>query len=267
MWEAMAARIEDLGGRVLLGTGVEHLDVRDRRVVSVTAGGRDFEAPHVISSLPLSVIPRLARPLPEHAAAAAGGLRHRDFLTVALAVDGADLFPDNWIYVHDPSVRVARIQNFRSWSPYMVPDPTATSIGLEYFCFAGDDVWTMRDDDLVALAAAELQRIGLASADRVLRGWVVRVPMAYPIYDERYAARVTEIRRWLAGLENLQQIGRNGLHRYNNSDHSMLTGMCAAANLDGGDHDLWAVNADSWYGEERGAGESPYLVRPEAAGT
>jgi protoporphyrinogen oxidase len=144
----------------------------------------------------------------------------------------------------------------------MVPYPSATSVGLEYFCFAGDTLWETPDERLVELASAELERIGLARADQVRRGWVVRVPMAYPIYDERYAMRVGEIRGWLAGIENLQQVGRNGLHRYNNSDHSMLTGLCAAANVDGADHDLWAVNADSWYGEERADGESPYLVVP-----
>lgn len=262
MWEAMAARISELGGEVLLKTPVEQLTIEGDRISGVIAGGERHAADQVISSLPLSLTPRLAQPLPRAAVRAAGQLRHRDFLTVALAVDGADLFPDNWVYVHDPAVRVARIQNYRSWSPWMVPDQTATSVGLEYFCFDGDDLWRMPDEQLVELATRELEQIGLAGSGRVRQGWVVRVPMAYPIYDERYAARVGEIRSWVDGVANLQQIGRNGLHRYNNSDHSMLTGMCAAANLDGASHDLWEVNVDSWYGETRGAEESPYLVTP-----
>lgn len=262
MWEAMAERIRELGGEVLLGSPVQRLVVERGRIAGVVAGGEQHVAEHVISSLPLSITPRLADPLPRGAVRAARELRHRDFLTVALAVDGADLFPDNWVYIHDPAVRVARIQNYRSWSPWMVPDPTATSIGMEYFCFSGDELWQTPDEQLVNLAKRELERIGLAAADRVREGWVVRVPMAYPIYDERYAARVGEIRSWVDGIENLQQIGRNGLHRYNNSDHSMLTGMCAAANIDGADHDLWEVNVDSWYGETRDEGESPYLVTP-----
>ena len=265
MWEAMAARIEELGGEVLLGKPVERITVDGGRVTAVLAGGNEYVAPQVISSLPLSVTPQLADAAPQHVVRAAGALRHRDFLTVALAVDGADLFPDNWVYIHDPRVKVARIQNYRSWSPWMVPDPTATSVGLEYFCFAGDELWNTPDEQLVRLAATELERVGLADAGRVRQGWVVRVPMAYPIYDERYSERVAAIRGWVDGLANLQQVGRNGLHRYNNSDHSMLTGMCAAANIDGAQHDLWEVNVDSWYGETRAAQESPYLVTPARA--
>jgi protoporphyrinogen oxidase len=137
-------------------------------------------------------------------------------------------------------------------------------VGLEYFCFAGDDLWSQDDESLVALATSELERMGLAPADVVERGWVVRVPGAYPIYDERYAERVATIRAWLEGIPNLQQIGRNGLHRYNNSDHSMLTAICAVENLTGAEHDVWSVNADSWYGEERADSEQPYRA-PELA--
>ncbi len=163
---------------------------------------------------------------------AARGLRYRDFLTVALVIDGADPFPDNWIYIHEPGVQVGRIQNFRSWSPWMVPDPDKACVGLEYFCFAGDELWTMDDDALVALAASELEQL----APRVRRlgssaGSRCACPKAYPIYDADYAERVATIRAWLDGIENLQQVGRNGLHRYNNSDHSMLTAMRAVDNL------------------------------------
>ena len=194
----------------------------------------------------------------------ARALRYRDFLTVALVTTRQDLFPDNWIYIHDPSVKVGRIQNFRSWSPWMVPDPSKACVGMEYFAFAGDDLWTMSDDDLVELAAAELEQLGLAARSKVERGYPMRVPKAYPIYDEEYAERVQTIRSWLDGIENLQQVGRNGLHRYNNSDHSMLTAMRAVENaFEGADHDIWAVNAESVYHETHVEDEHPYRTAPE----
>jgi protoporphyrinogen oxidase len=196
--------------------------------------------------------------------AAARGLRYRDFLTVALVIEGEDLFPDNWIYIHDPSVRVGRIQNFRSWSPWMVPDQSKASVGLEYFCFSGDDLWEMDDDKLVELAKQELAQLGLADPDKVEKGYVTRVPLAYPMYDADYGERVDAIRGWLEGIGNLIQVGRNGLHRYNNSDHSMLTAMRAVENITaGGRHDIWEVNAESVYHEEAVADEHPYKRAPE----
>ena len=181
-------------------------------------------------------------------------------------LDGEDLFPDNWIYIHEPDVHVGRIQNYRSWSPWMVPDPDKACVGLEYFCFEGDELWTMEDEDLVALATAELEQLGLARPEQVRRGYVVRVPLAYPMYDEDYAERVATIRAWLDPLgTNFQQVGRNGLHRYNNSDHSMLTAMRAVDNiLTGAGHDIWAVNAESVYHEEETDAEAqqPYRKVP-----
>src|SRR5262249_36945641 len=207
---------------------------------------------------------RAWRRAPESVRAAAAGLRYRDFLTVALVVDGADLFPDNWIYIHEPGVRVGRIQNYRSWSPWMVPDPSKACVGLEYFCFAGDDLWTMSDGDLVDLAATDAARRGLAARAKVERGFAIRVPKASPIYDFEYAGRVQVIRSWLDGVANLQQVGRNGLHRYNNSDHSMLTAMRAVDNLlAGAHHDIWEVNAESVYHETHVADEHPYRAAPE----
>jgi len=179
-------------------------------------------------------------------------------------LDGDDLFPDNWIYIHEPGVRVGRIQNYRSWSPWMVPDQSKACVGLEYFCFEGDDLWTMSDDELVELASRELEQLGLASRSKVERGYAVRVPKAYPMYDKDYEDRVAAIRSWLDTLGNLQQVGRNGLHRYNNSDHSMLTAMRAVDNLvSGANHDLWAVNAESVYHEEDVKEEHPYREAPE----
>ena len=192
------------------------------------------------------------------------GLRYRDFLTVALIIDGEDLFPDNWIYIHDDSVNVGRIQNFRSWSPWMVPDPTKACVGLEFFCFQGDELWEMDDDDLVELAKRELGQLGLADPAKVENGFVTRVPLAYPMYDADYAERVDAIREWLETIANLQQVGRNGLHRYNNSDHSMLTAIRAVDNIvNGANHDIWEVNAESVYHEEDVKDEHPYRRAPE----
>jgi protoporphyrinogen oxidase len=266
MWEAMTAAIHGQGGEVRLEERVEGLEIADGRVVRVTAGGETYEDPAaVISSLPLREIVEMASPPPpQDVLEAARGLRYRDFLTVALVVDGEDLFPDNWIYIHEPGVRVGRIQNFRSWSPWMVPDPDKACVGLEYFCFEGDDLWTMADDDLVDLAAGELAQLRLAPKSKVDRGYPTRVPKAYPIYDADYAERVATIRVWLDGIENLQQVGRNGLHRYNNSDHSMLTAMRAVDNvLAGAHHDIWEVNAESVYHETDVADEHPYRTAPE----
>jgi len=269
MWETMTDDIRRLGGEVLLETPVQRLHVADGRLTHLTAGGREYAANRVISSVPLRNVVGMTQPqAPEPVREAARGLRYRDFLTVSLVLDGDDLFPDNWIYIHEPGVRVGRIQNFRSWSPWMVPDPSKACIGMEYFCFAGDDLWEMADDDLVALAIAELEQLGLARRDALQFGFATRVPKAYPMYDTDYAARVETIKGWLEGIENLQQVGRNGLHRYNNSDHSMLTAMRAVDNLVlGADHDIWAVNAESAYHEEERQDEQqPYLAAPETPG-
>jgi protoporphyrinogen oxidase len=265
MWETMTEEVEALGGEVRRGTPVRGLRVEDGRIVEVDAGDERIKPGAVISSLPLRAMVGL---LEERASSevleAARGLRYRDFLTVALVLDGEDLFPDNWIYIHEPGVAVGRIQNYRSWSPWMVPDPAKACVGLEYFCFAGDELWTMDDADLVRLASRELEQLGLASADKVERGYAVRVPKAYPMYDVDYAERVETIRGFLEGIVNLQQVGRNGLHRYNNSDHSMLTAIRAVENLTRGtDHDIWAVNAESVYHEEDVEEEHPYREAPE----
>ena len=197
----------------------------------MVAGGERIEPAHVISSLPLRATVGLAGAAAGgEVQASAQGLRYRDFLTVALVIDGEDLFPDNWIYIHDPSVNVGRIQNYRSWSPWMVPDESKACVGLEYFCFSGDELWEMEDDELVELAKRELDQLGLVAPEKVERGFVTRVPLAYPMYDPDYGERVDEIRGWLEGISNLQQVGRNGLHRYNNSDHSMLTAIRAVDN-------------------------------------
>jgi protoporphyrinogen oxidase len=270
MWEAMTRAIEEQGGDVRLDAPVSRLELAGGRVVEVEAGGVSHTLPDaVISSLPLREVVQMVSPAPPpHVVEAARGLRYRDFLTVALVVDGRDLFPDNWIYIHDPGVRVGRIQNYRSWSPWMVPDRDKACVGLEYFCFAGDELWSLEDDALVELAATELETLGLAKRSKVERGFAIRVPKAYPIYDADYAGRVRTIRGWLDGVENLQQVGRNGLHRYNNSDHSMLTAMRAVDNfVAGAEHDIWAVNVESVYHETDVAEEHPYRTAPETPDT
>jgi protoporphyrinogen oxidase len=265
MWETMADEIIAAGGEVRMGAPVQKLEVRDGRIVAIEAGGERIEPAHVISSLPLRATVGLAGAAAAGSVqAAAQGLRYRDFLTVALVIDGEDLFPDNWIYIHDPGVRVGRIQNYRSWSPWMVPDQSKACVGLEYFCFQGDDLWEKDDDALVALAKDELARLGLVAPEKVERGFVTRVPLAYPMYDADYADRVEAIKGWLEGIGNLQQVGRNGLHRYNNSDHSMLTAIRAVDNIvTGAKHDIWAVNAESVYHEEQRSEEHPYRRAPE----
>jgi protoporphyrinogen oxidase len=264
MWERMRDEIRAQGGEVRLNAPVTRLRHAPAGVLEVVAGGETLTPSHVISSLPLRTTVGISEPEPPaEVRDAARGLRYRDFLTVALVIEDEEMFPDNWIYIHDPTVKVGRIQNFRSWSPWMVPNDTDASIGMEYFCFEGDDLWSTADDELVALATREIQELGLARANRVKMGFVVRVHKAYPMYDAQYAERVSAIRGWLDSIPNLIQVGRNGLHRYNNSDHSMLTAVRAVENiLDGTGHDIWAVNAESVYHEEDVEDEHPYVDAP-----
>jgi protoporphyrinogen oxidase len=269
MWEQMTQDIRSHGGEVLLNTPVTKIE-RDQssgRVTRIWSNDQSWEPAEVISSLELRATVGLTEPSPaEEVRKAAQGLRYRDFITVALVLDGEDLFPDNWIYIHEPDVEVGRIQNFRSWSPWMVPDEDKACVGMEYFVFAGDELWETDDEKLVELATKELIQIGLAKPGQVQWGYAVRVPKAYPMYDPDYSERVDKIRDWLETIPNLQQVGRNGLHRYNNSDHSMLTAMRAVDNITlGTNHDLWAVNAESVYHEEDVKEEQPYISAPETA--
>ena len=255
MWEAFAADVERNGGRVQLhtdvvrlqhdGTNVTAVDYRkDGTVTTVPAAS-------ILSSMPLrELIAKLDPPAPPAIVAAANRLKYRDFISVALVVDAPDLFPDNWIYVHDPGVKLGRIQNFKNWSPEMVPDPAKTCLGLEYFCFEGDGLWTMPDADLIALGTREVGQIGLLGGAPVIDGTVVRMPKAYPVYDEGYETAVDEVRQYLAQFSNLQVAGRNGMHKYNNQDHSMVTAILAVDNLAGQHHDTWSVNQDDEYHEE-----------------
>jgi protoporphyrinogen oxidase len=238
MWERFKEVVESHGAEVHLNTRVSSFGLEGRHVRNLIAQ-RDEEmievrAGHYISSMPVKdLISQLDPPPPEDVVRAAQRLKYRAFVIVGLIVDRADLFPDNWIYVHDPDLKVGRIQNFKNWSAAMVADLTKTSLGLEYFCDEADEVWTMPDAELIELASAELAHLGLADADLVVDGVVFRQPKAYPVYNRGYRKNVDTIRRFLDTVDNLQTIGRSGTHRYNNMDHSMLGGLTAARNLAG----------------------------------
>jgi len=255
LWEAMARGLEDSGQRVLLGREVVRVARGNGLVHAVTtrgpAGEEEHRGSHFIASMPLrDLVLALDPPAPPEVRADAEGLRYRDFLTVALMVRRPDVFPDHWLYVHTPEVRVARIQNYKNWSPAMVPDPGETCLGLEYFCNEGDDLWSRPDAELLALAGRELEALRLARAAEVHDGTVVREPKAYPVYDEPYRERLGRLRLFLDGLSNLQMVGRNGLHKYNNQDHAMLTALLAVRNVLGERLDVWAVNTEREYHEE-----------------
>jgi len=209
------------------------------------------EGDHFVNSMALrDLIHAFDPPPPPEVVEAADRLRYRDFLIVTLVLDHADPFRDNWIYIHSPQVKVGRIQNFRAWSKEMLPDQNTASIGMEYFCQKGDGLWNMSDEDLRALASKELEQLGLAKATDVIGAAIIRQPKAYPVYDGEYRAALDTLEEWILTLDNFQTVGRNGLHRYNNQDHSMLSAMLAARNILGEKHDVWTVNVERSYHEE-----------------
>jgi protoporphyrinogen oxidase len=256
MWRAAQAEVERQGSLVRLNAEVVAIHRTGNRIESVTVSdnGRREVIPGAafISSMPVGEFLRKLDPPPAPTvSAAAEQLRHRDLIVVCLIVNKPELFPDNWIYIHDPAVQVGRIQNYKNWSPDMVSDSAKTSLGLEYFCTRGDSLWNAADADLVELGKREVARIGLAEAADIQDGCVIKVPDAYPVYDADYRSRLAVVRGFVDGLENFATIGRNGLHRYNNQDHAMLTGMLAARNIALGEHhDLWSVNTEPDYHEE-----------------
>ena len=256
MWEQFTALIREKGGEVRMNTRAHRFVREGMHITAVEAVGPDEDVYYlhpeqVITSMPItSLVRAMDPPPPAEVRLAADGLNYRDFLIVTLILDHADPFPDNWIYIHSPDVQVGRIQNFRAWSAAMVPNPDHASIGMEYFCHRGDGLWTSSDEELIELATQELQQLGLAPAGSVVDGTVIRQPKAYPVYDADYKRNLDVIRDWLAGLENLQTVGRNGMHRYNNQDHSMLSAMLAARNALGGKYDVWDVNVERSYHED-----------------
>jgi protoporphyrinogen oxidase len=189
--------------------------------------------------------------------AAADALSYRDFITVNVVVDRADVFPDQWIYVHDPGVKVGRISNFRNFSSAMVADSGLSGLGMEYFCFETDGLWGWSDAELLDLGRRELVKLGICRADEVKAGMVYRQPKTYPVYDANYLQHLAVIREWLSrALPNLWLVGRNGMHHYNNQDHSMMTGILVARNIAAGaNYDPWLVNTDAEYHEEERASD------------
>ncbi len=273
MWRAVTEEIEKRGGSVRMESGVRAIKRDGNKILGVVVGNGNgqtttIEGGDFISSMPVTELIRgMDPPAPPEVLAAADHLSYRDFLTVCLVVNKRDLFPDNWIYIHDPDVHVGRIQNYLNWSPDMVPNTVQTSLGLEYFCTEGDEVWSMPDDELIALGKREVEKVGLAQVEDIVDGCVVRVEKAYPVYDAAYAQYLSVVREFVDNLENLQTIGRNGLHRYNNQDHAMLTGMYAVENLMfGADNDLWAVNTDAEYHEEISEDAAETLENVDAVG-
>jgi protoporphyrinogen oxidase len=257
MWDAARDKMLSTGhGHLFMGHALDRLASDGKGGWRMSATGPDGAkvvicADHAISSAPMRELAARLHPLPD-TTLIASQLKYRDFLTVALMVEGEDLFPDNWIYIHDSKVQVGRVQNFRSWSPEMVPDEDMACVGLEYFCFENDGLWAMADDDLVALATKEMNILGLLDPAKVKGGVVVRQEKAYPVYDEDYAANVAAMRAELeAKFPTLHLVGRNGMHRYNNQDHAMMTAMLSVENILAGKriYDTWCVNEDAEYHE------------------
>ncbi len=273
MWERCRDKVEALGCTVVMNTRVVGIRHEDGKAVAVVAEGADgtrseYPCDHVISTMPISQLLKAMDPRPaESAFEAADDLRYRDFITVALVVPEEYSFPDNWIYVHSKDVQVGRIQNFGSWSPYLVKEGR-TCLGLEFFVFENDETWNRSDDDLIEQGKRELETLGLVEASRVEAGYVVRMPKAYPFYDERYKANVARIVEWLDDCApNVHPVGRNGMHRYNNQDHSMFTAMLTAQNIaTGSKHDVWAVNVEEEYHEESSSDDSSPVLAARGTG-
>lgn len=257
LWETVQEKLEAVGNEVWLNAQVKQLTIENGKTTGgvIIADGTEFfvKADQVISTMPLRNLMNSLHPAPPvELLNQVNQLSYRDFLTVGLIIDQPELFPDNWIYIHSPEVQVGRIQNYKNWSPEMVPDDLqqTTCLGMEYFCLEEDELWNMDDRDLVRLAGEEIERIGLANHSDVMKGFVVRQPKAYPVYTGEYKAFLEEIRTFIDTVPNLQTIGRNGLHMYNNQDHSMLTAMLAVKNILGENHEIWDVNTERSYHEE-----------------
>ena len=255
MWERCTELVTERGTKVVMDSVVTKVEHADGRATAVTAMSGDvsnrYECSEVISSMPISALLRaMDPPVPANVLQAADDLRYRAHITVALVVPEEFSFPDNWIYINDANVKVGRVQNFGRWSPYLVKDGR-TCLGLELFVNEGDEWWTMSDDNLIATGKRELEEIGLLDASKVEAGYVVRTPKAYPFYDAHYKEHVATLAAWLEEhAPNVYPVGRNGMHRYNNQDHSMFTAMLSVENIFGAHHDVWSVNVEEEYHEE-----------------
>jgi len=254
MWNTAKKLIEQNGGRVELNAPVVQINRKDDKIVSATIKNngslQEVSGDHFLSTIPLRDLVQAIKPnAPAEVLKAAQNLKYRDFFTVGLIIDKPSIFPDNWIYIHSPEVQVGRIQNFKNWSPEMVPDPRMTTLGLEYFCFDADKIWNKDDRELIEMGKEEAVKLKFASKEQILDGLVIRSPKTYPIYDEGYKERIEMIKNYLSSIKNLQTMGRNGLHRYNNQDHSMLSAMYVIRNILGEKHSVWDINIDEEYHE------------------
>ncbi len=271
MWDAARDFVQSKGNEVLMGHSLKQLaqdaDGNWRVSASTEDGETVINAKHVISSAPMRELATRIHPLPQ-SLPEAQDLNYRDFLTVALMVKSEDLFPDNWIYIHDDRVQVGRVQNFRSWSPEMVPDESIACVGLEYFCFENDGLWSSTDEDLVELAKKEMAILGLCKPEDVVGGAVVRQEKAYPVYDDSYEENVETMRSDLEErFPTLHMVGRNGMHRYNNQDHAMMTAMLTVENIEAGSRkwNVWNVNEDAEYHEAGDEGAETVISEDRAA--
>ncbi len=278
MWEKCTERVRELGGRVELDHKVVGIHVEDNRATTVRVVTKSGDvitqrASHVISTMPMAQLVDVFEPaLPPEILQAGHDLHYRDFLTVALVIPEDRAFPDNWIYIHASEVKVGRIQNFGSWSPYLVKEGR-TCLGLEYFVFEGDELWNSPDSELIARGKKELSFLRLIPdpAD-IEAGYVFRMPKAYPYYDYTYKANVKKIADYLdVHASNVHLIGRNGMHKYNNQDHSMLTAMLTVENIYGAHHNIWSVNVEEEYHEQssgrEGTGRDAPILPARTAST
>lgn len=257
MYEKMAENIEKQGGKILLNSYVYKINHDGKRITSVSVirekgEKQKIEGENFISTLPVNkLVFKFFPKAPAEVIRAAQNLKFRSFIIVALVVDGEDLFPDNWIYIHEPEVKMIRIQNFKNWSPWMVKDKSKTIVGVEYVCWEGDDFWNQTNEELIALAKDELAKVGLVKKEQIIDGKSIKVADAYPVYDPTYKHNLKAILDYLNNFKNLQTIGRAGMFRYNNMDHSVLTGLYAAENIMGGNRDIFEVNKEQEYHEEK----------------
>jgi protoporphyrinogen oxidase len=258
MWETAYKKLEEKNHKILLSSKVVEINKENDIYKVKIDSGEVFEAKNILSSMPLAHLPKTIKPLPNNNVLESGqNLKFRDFLSVALVIDEKDAFPDNWIYIHDPGVKVGRVQNYGSWSPYLVKEGK-TCLGLEYFVNIGDELWSMEDEKLIDLAIKELEKLSLIKTNSTHEGYVVRMPKAYPVYDLDYSKNIDAIEKWLSkDHKNIYPIGRNGMHRYNNQDHSMMTAVLSIRNIILGEkNNIWKVNVEEDYHEEISTGRS-----------
>jgi protoporphyrinogen oxidase len=256
MWERFQEKLEAQDCPVWLDTEVIKVKRDGQKITSILIKKgeeiTEITGENFINTMPITALMHRLDPLPpENVLEAARGLKYRDFLIVPIIINQEHIFPDNWIYIHSPEFKVGRIQNFKNWSPKMVPDSQKTCLGMEYFCSEGDDLWEMDNQDLIKLASQEIVNLGLVDdIKKVVDGTVIRQRKAYPVYDGEYQQHLQVIQNYVDSFENLQSVGRNGMHRYNNQDHSMLSAILAAENIMGANHNLWKVNTERSYHEE-----------------